>query len=123
MPNTYTYTRLEPLVTEREVNGKNELVIESIVVGMTAVAESGHSQYIDTMVATPLDPENFISFSEIDQDWALAIAEKTAEEKGWKESLDKQIEAAKVRPTPKPFSWQQPVEKPVEDGDGDGGGE
>ena len=120
MPNTYTYTRLEPLVTEREVNGKNELVVESLVVGMTAVAESGHSQYIDTMVTTPLDSENFITFSELDQAWALAIAEAVAEERGWKESLDKQIEAAKVRPTPKPFSWQAVA---ATDGGDEGGGE
>ena len=116
MANTYTYTRLEPLVTEREVNGENELVVESVVVGMTATAEGGYSQYIDTMAATPLDPENFIKFSELDQTWALAIAERIAEEKGWKDSLDKQIEAAKVRPTPAKFSWQ------IQAGD-EGGGE
>lgn len=106
MKNTYQYTRLEPLVTSREVNGKMETVIESMVVGMTAVSPDGYSAYVDTMVPTPLDPGNFIKFDEIDEAWAKAHGDAVAEDKDWKNLLDKQIEAAKARPISKPFAWQ-----------------
>ena len=114
MANIYNWSRIEPLCTQREVNGQNECVVESIVVGLTATSEeTGLSQYIDTMVATPLDPENFHKFESLDQAWALAIAEGVAEERKWRESLDRQLEAAAARPVSRPFSWQKPVEEPA----------
>jgi len=66
------------------------------------------SAYIDTMhkLSAP-DPGNFIPFEDLTQEWADEIADSVAEERGFKASLDKQIEAAKVRPTSKPFAWQQ----------------
>ena len=114
MPNTYAYTRLEPLVTTQEVNGQQEKVVETLVAGMTAVSDDGYSAFIDAAIACPLDPDNFISFDEIDEAWAIAKAEATAEEKGWKASLDKQIEAARTRPLPAKFKFQEPVEEPAE---------
>ena len=113
MPNTYKYTRLEPLVTTQEVNGQPEKVVETLVAGMTAVSDDGYSSYIDTAISCPLDPDNFVSFNDIDEAWAIAKAEAVAEEKGWKDSLDKQIEAARTRPLPAKFKFQEPVVEPV----------
>jgi hypothetical protein len=114
MPNTYAYTRLEPLVTTQGVNGQQEKVVETLVAGMTAVSDDGYSSFIDAAISCPLDPDSFISFDEIDEAWAIAKAEATAEEKGWKASLDKQIEAARTRPLPAKFKFQEPAPEPAE---------
>ncbi len=114
MPNTYAYTRLEPLVTTQEVNGKQEKVVETLVAGMTAQSEDGYSAYMDAAIACPLDPDNFITFNEIDEAWAVAKADSVSEEKGWKDALDKQIDAARARPLPAKFKFQEPAEEPAE---------
>ncbi len=106
MPNTYAYTRLEPLVTTQEVNGQQEKVVETLVAGMTAMSEDGYSAYMDAAIPCELDANNFIKFDEIDEAWATAKADAVVEEKGWKDALDKQIEAARARPLPAKFSFQ-----------------
>tara|TARA_Y100001937_G_C7078908_1_gene311948 strand:- start:640 stop:984 length:345 start_codon:yes stop_codon:yes gene_type:complete len=106
MPNTYAYTRLEPLVTTQEVNGQQEKVVETLVAGMTAMSEDGYSAYMDAAIPCPLDPDNFITFDEIDEAWAVTKADSVAGEKGWKDALDKQIDAARSRPLPAKFSFQ-----------------
>jgi hypothetical protein len=111
MPNTYKWTRLEPLVTTQEVNGQQEKVVETLVAGMTAVSDDGYSAFIDAAIACPLDPDNFTTFDEIDEAWATAKAIAVAEEKGWESALDKQIEAARARPLPAKFKFQEPVEE------------
>ena len=105
MPNTYNISRLEPLV--RTVDGLENAVV-SLVVGMTASDEGGRSAYIDTMVSLEVDKDNFVPFEDLDLAWATAHAEKCVEDNGWKETLDKQLEAAASRPVSKPFVWQTP---------------
>ena len=101
----YIFNRLEARIIP-ELDGR-ENVIRDLVVGMTGVNDSGSSAYRDTLVRLP-DPtdEDWVAFDDIDEAWVMAVAEKTAEENGWKESIDKEIEAAKSRPVMKPFSFQ-----------------
>jgi hypothetical protein len=114
MPNTYKITRLQPRVKTLEVNGEPKVVVTELVVGITAEAEDGYADYVDGTVATPLDPLEFIEFDSLDEAWALGVAEPFIEEQGWHESLDRMIEAKRVRALPKPFSWQVPAEEPSE---------
>ena len=74
---------------------------------MTGVDDNGIGAYRDTLVRLP-DPtdDDWVPFDEIDEAWVLVIAEKTAEENNWKESIVKEIEAAKSRPVTRPFSFQ-----------------
>jgi len=102
----YKWTRLEPLV-KNEDDLSN--VVVDIVCGMTAT-DGLYSAYQDTLhKLSPPDPSAFIPFEDLTLEWATEIADAVAEERGFRESLDKQIAAAKVRPTSKPFSWQQPA--------------
>ena len=105
MANTYTWSRLEPLVKDED--DLNNVVVK-LVCGMTAAVGNGNGAYIDTMhtLAAP-DPSAFISFADLTQEWAIEIADAVAEADGFRDSLDQQIEAAKLRPSPKPFSWQE----------------
>lgn len=105
MPNTYTWSRLEPLVKDED--DLNNVVVK-LVCGMTGT-DGEYSAYTDTMhTLTAPDPSAFIPFSDLTQEWAIEIADAVAEADGFKDTLDAQIAAAKVRPSPKPFSWQQP---------------
>jgi hypothetical protein len=110
METTYNWSRLEPLV--KNTDGLEQVVV-SLVAGMTAT-NGVHSSYMDTMISLTLDKENFIQFSELTEEWAIAHAEKWAEDNDVRASLDKQLEAAAARPTSKPFSWQQPAPEPSE---------
>lgn len=110
MANTYNWSRLEPLV--KNTDGLEQVVV-SLVAGMTAT-NGVHSNYMDTMISLTLDKENFIPFSDLTQEWAIAHAEKWAEDNDVRASLDKQLEAAAARPTSQPFSWQQPAPGPSE---------
>ena len=102
MPNTYSWSRLEAL--QRNEGDLSNVVVD-LVCGMTGT-DGEYSAYIDTMhKLSPPDPDNFIPFEDLTEEWAVEIADAVAEERGFKASLDKQIEAAKVRPTSKPFSW------------------
>ena len=104
MPNTYSWSRLEAL---QKNEGDLSNVVVDLVCGMTG-SDGEYSAYIDTMhKLSPPDPDNFIPFEDLTEEWAVEIADAVAEERGFKASLDKQIEAAKVRPTSKPFAWQQ----------------
>ena len=106
MPNTYSWSRLEAL---QKNEGDLSNVVVDLVCGMTGT-DVEYSAYIDTMhKLSPPDPDNFIPFEDLTEEWAVEIADAVAEERGFRASLDKQIEAAKVRPTSKPFSWQQPA--------------
>ena len=103
MPNTYSWSRLEPLVKNED--GLSNVVVD-LVCGMTGT-DGEYSAYIDTMhKLSPPDPSSFIPFEDLPQEWAVEIADTVAEERGFRDSLDSQIAAAKVRPTTKPFSWQ-----------------
>jgi len=103
MPNIYQWSRLEPLVKDEDDLSN---VVVDLVCGMTGT-DGEYSAYIDTMhkLSAP-DPDNFIPFEDLTQEWADEIADTVAEERGFKASLDSQIAAAKVRPTTKPFRWQ-----------------
>tara|TARA_Y100000592_G_C5264601_1_gene218947 strand:+ start:225 stop:548 length:324 start_codon:yes stop_codon:yes gene_type:complete len=102
--NEYAYTRLEPLVKNE---GDLQNVVTGLVVGMTGT-NGTHSAYIDTLYSLPApDPDNFIPFENLGQEWAQQIADAVAEENNFKDSLDKQIEAAGTRPVSKKFAWQQ----------------
>ena len=106
MANTYKWSRLEPLVKDEDDLSN---VVVDLVCGMTGT-DGEYPVYIDTMHKLPApDPDNFIPFEDLTQEWAVEIADTVAEERGFRASLDKQIEAAKVRPTSKPFAWQQPA--------------
>jgi hypothetical protein len=111
MPNTYNWSRLEALQKDE---GDLSNVVVDLVCGMTGT-DGEYSAYIDTMhKLSPPDPDNFIPFEDLTEEWAVEIANTVAEERGFQESLDKQIEAAKVRPTSKPFAWQQKAAEPSE---------
>ena len=82
-------------------------VVTGLVVGM-AGSNGTHSAHIDTLYSLPApDPDNFIPFENLGQAWAQAIAASVAEENNFKDSLDKQIDAAGTRPVSKKFAWQQ----------------
>jgi hypothetical protein len=100
----YKWTRLEPLVKNE---GDLSNVVVDLVCGLTAT-DGEYTAYIDTMhkLSAP-DPSAFIPFEDLTLEWATAIAESVAEERGFIDTLDKQIAATRVRPTSKPFSWQQ----------------
>ena len=111
MANTYTWSRLQPLVKDE---GDLSAVVVDIVCGMTAT-DGTYSAYIDTLhkLSAP-DPDNFIPFEDLTVEWATEIANSVAEERDFKDSLDKQIEASKIRPTSRAFSWQEPAPEPSE---------
>ena len=103
MPNTYSWSRLEAL---QKKEGDLPNVVVDLVCGMTGT-DGEYGGYIDTLhKLPPPDPSSFIPFEDLTREWAVEIADVVAEERGFKDSIDKQIEAAKVRPTSKPFSWQ-----------------
>ena len=103
MANTYTWSRLEALQKDE---GDLSNVVTDIVCGMTGT-DGEYSAYIDTMhkLSAP-DPDNFIPFEDLTVEWVTEIANSVAEERGFKDTLDSQIAAAKTRPTSKPFAWQ-----------------
>ena len=106
MANTYTWSRLQALVKDE---GDLRNVVVDLVCGMTAT-DGEYSAYIDTLhKLSPPDPDNFIPFEDLTNEWAVEIANSVANERGFRDSLDKQIDAAKIRPTSKPFSWQEPA--------------
>ena len=114
MPNTYNWTRLEPLVKTEEVNGSQQKVVITLVAGLTAQSDDGYSSYMDSAINCPLDPDNFIPFDDLPESWAVDKASAVAEEGDWRGALDKQIEAAKARPLPAKFPWQQTDEASAE---------
>ena len=106
MANTYKWSRLEPLQKDE---GDLSNVVVDLVCGMTGT-DGEYSAYIDTMhKLPPPDPDNFIPFEDLTEEWAIEIANTVAEERGFQASLDAQIAAAKIRPTSKPFAWQAPA--------------
>ena len=106
MANTYEWSRLEALQKDE---GDLSNVVVDLVCGMTAT-DGEDSAYIDTMhKLSPPDPDNFIPFEDLTKEWAVEIANTVAEERGFRETLDSQIAAAKIRPTSKPFAWQVPA--------------
>ena len=106
MANTYTWSRLQALVKDE---GDLSNVVVDLVCGMTAT-DGEYIAYIDTLhKLSPPDPDNFIPFEDLTNEWAVEIANSVANERGFRDSLDKQIDAAKIRPTSKPFSWQEPA--------------
>ena len=101
---TYKFSRLEARIVE-ELDGR-ENVIKELVVGLTGTDDEGESAYRDMLVSLPdPDDDTWVAFEDIDEEWAMAIAERKAEEEGWHESILKDIEARKDRPvtTPMPF--------------------
>jgi len=106
MSNAYKITRLDPKVKQLEVNGETKTVVVELVVGVNAEAEDGYADYIDGKVSTPLDPDNFIAFESLTQEWAMAIADAHIGEHDWHASLDSMIEAKRLRALHKPFAWQ-----------------
>ena len=102
----YKITRLEARVIPK-LDGR-ENVVRDLVVGMTGVNEDGLTAYRDTLVRVP-DPtdEDWVAFTDIDEARCAAHAEKAAEDNKWKDSIKKEIEAAKTKPLAKLFSFQQ----------------
>jgi len=110
MANTYKTTRLQPFVKTMEVGGElKDNVIDSLVVRVAATAEDGYADSIDARIKLP-DPDatSYVDFADIDEAWATVIADRHIEENNWHESLDKLIEAKRVRPLGRDFAWQQP---------------
>ena len=91
----YRWPRLEPLV-KNEDDLSN--VVVDLVCGMTAT-DGSYSAYQDTLHRlSPPDPSAFSPFEDLTLEWATEIADAVAEERGFRESLAKQIAAARVRP-------------------------
>jgi len=106
MANTYTWSRLQPLVKDEDDLSN---VVVDLVCGMIGT-DGEDSAYIDTLhKLSPPDPSSFIPFEDLTEEWTLEIANAVAEERGFRDTLDSQIAAAKLRPTTKPFSWQAPA--------------
>ena len=110
MANIYKTVRLQPFVKTMDVGGElKDNVIDSLVVRVTATAEDGYADSIDARVKLPdPDADAYIDFADIDEAWATVIADRHIEENNWHESLDKLIEAKRVRPLGRSFSWQPP---------------
>lgn len=111
MATTYTWSRLQALVKDEDDLSN---VVVDLVCGMTA-KDGEYGASIDTLhkLSAP-DPNNFIPFEDLTVEWATEIANSVAEERGFREALDKQIAALKLRPTTKNFSWQQSAPEPSE---------
>ena len=102
----YTFTRLEARVIPEDGDGKIN-VVTSLIVGFAARSEGGLSAYRDAEVHLPSPAdEDWVPFEDIDEEWCLAIAERAAEDKKWKESMDREIEGKKTAPVPKLLSFQ-----------------
>jgi hypothetical protein len=83
-------------------------VIDSLAVGVTATAEDGYAAYLDVKLKLPdPDADSYVEFADIDEAWAAVIADRHIAENNWHESLDKMIEAKRVRPLERTFAWQQ----------------
>ena len=108
MPNTYETMKLQHFVKSMDVGGnQKDNVIDSLVVGVIATAEDGYAAFIDARIKLP-DPDaaSYVEFADIDEAWATVIADRHIEENNWYASLDKMIEAKRVRPLGRSFSWQ-----------------
>jgi len=84
-------------------------VVTALVVGMKYTDDdSGFSVYRDKLVslADP-DPENFIAFEDITEDWCLPVCEKAAADGDWEASMIAEVEAALTRPVSKLFKFQE----------------
>ena len=89
-----------------ELDGR-ENVITELVVGMTGQDDNGISAYRDTLVRLPNPTDDdWVAFEDIDEAWVLAVAERTAAENKWQESIKLECEAAKTKPIMKPLSFQ-----------------
>jgi len=106
----YEFTRIEARVIP-ELDGR-ENVVQELVIGLTGDNGDGISGYRDTLVRLPApDDSDWVPFSEIDEAWVLAIAERAASENKWRESIDREIESKKDRPVSKMFSFQQEAQR------------
>ena len=110
MANIYKTVRLQPFVKSMDVGGEQkDNVIDSLVVAVTATAEDEYAAYHDVKIKLPdPDADAYVEFADIDEAWATEIANRHIEENNWYESLDKMIEAKRVRPLGRTFSWQPP---------------
>ncbi len=108
--NTYETIKLQPFVKTMDVGGnQKDNVVDNLVVGVTATAEDGYAAFLDARIKLPdPDADDYVEFADIDEAWATAIADRYIEENNWHESLDKMIEAKRVRPLGRSFSWQPP---------------
>ena len=97
-----------------ELDGR-ENVIKQLVVGMSGQDDDGTGAYRDTLVQLP-EPtdEDWVPFEDINEEWVMEIAERTAEANNWHESIRLECEAAKNRPVSMKMSFQIDGE-PVED--------
>ena len=110
---TYKFSRLEARIVE-ELDGR-ENVIKELVVGLTGTDDEGKSAYRDMLVSLPdPDDDTWVAFEDIYEEWAMEIAERTAEEQEWHESIRKELEARQDKPVPTPMSFQGQVEGPAE---------
>jgi hypothetical protein len=104
----YAFSRIEARVLP-EAGGRENVIVE-LVVGMNGTDEvSGLGGYRDTLVRLPdPDDESWVPFEEINEEWVMAIATKTAADYGWEDSIAAEIEAAKSKPIVKPLTFQIP---------------
>ena len=107
--NEYKITRLDNKRMTLDVGGTlTDNVVTSVVAMMTATCpDDGYSDSIDAEIRLTVDPENFIQFKDLTPEWPMAIAEKYAEENGWKEHLDKRIKVKRAQPKTGPWPWQE----------------
>jgi len=102
----YKWTRIEARVIPEDSDGRKN-VVKSLIVGLTAFSEDGHTAYRDDSQKLPKPTdEDWVPFEKIDEAWCLAIAEKVATEEKWRESMDKEIEGKMSAPVAKPLSFQ-----------------
>jgi len=107
MATEYKWTRLDLLVKTEEVSGSPQRVVVTLICGLTAKSDDGYPAYMDTAVSTPLDPDHFIPYDDLTEPWAEAIANVVAEKEGWRDALDAQIAAARLRPVLTKSPWQE----------------
>jgi hypothetical protein len=108
----YKITRLEARVVE-ELDGR-ENVIKSLVIGLAGTSDEWGSAYRDALVQLPApDDDAWVSFEDIDREWCEAITDKVVEDRGWKESIEKEIKGRPLEPVAKLMSFQQQAGGPT----------
>ena len=101
----YVFSRIEARGCP-ELGGEINCITE-LVIGLTGTSDAGLSAYRDTLVSLPkAGEEGHVSYEDADEKWALGGAEATAEKNGWKDSIEKECEAAKSKPIMLPLKFQ-----------------
>lgn len=103
MANTYEWTRIKAYVDDV---GELTDVVVSMICGMTGT-DGETIKYTDQKVQLPeADPDDFVQYADLTPEWMEAVADQVAEDRGFKEIIDRKIEAEKAKPKSKLWPWE-----------------